>query len=503
MQLRAATREVSSAETGVRQVLLEQLRAQAPLLLQMCQLWAVLAILATSPGASQHGQTETAGMTRETASETNESGSTYTDLWEVPYVQTLQMSLTNLKGAFNLQCKFDGAMVRFAFAFLAPTFPLFVLICCLMLEMICRGMGISAALQALVLLYIGGASSTSDLLRCQRVDGAGDSLPEGFAFRRSLPYIFCHEESELNTFVDVMGYSTAFCYGALIPFCLLYLYGRQHVVMRSSRTSVATCTGQGNLKVCLSEVWENEQSSEKDLAISERRLVAATAAYVSVLLKGKVGVQLVDGVAMVTPVEGQSSQPSTELEDVLSFLEGAGKKQQVTKLRCRTIADTLMERCVLEEVATEDRVLFGAKNLLLKYTLCGNLWMEILQKLVAVALVSVVTSVDCLHLSMAITMAMAATCALVQPYLQPQVNTLQCCCFLSLAMAAFSFHCRAAWFSRLALVLPFLLSAALCTLTPDSAESLAMRLWKELDRQLPALQSGEVVEVLPVTYSFI
>lgn len=37
MQLRAATREVSSgAETGVRQVLLEQLRAQAPLLLQMC-----------------------------------------------------------------------------------------------------------------------------------------------------------------------------------------------------------------------------------------------------------------------------------------------------------------------------------------------------------------------------------------------------------------------------------------------------------------------------------
>jgi len=46
---------------------------------------------------------------------------------------------------------------------------------------------------------------------------------------------------------------------------------------------------------------------------------------------------------------GQSSQPSTELEDVLSFLEGAGKKQQVTKLRCRTIADTLMERCVLEE----------------------------------------------------------------------------------------------------------------------------------------------------------
>lgn len=49
---------------------------------------------------------------------------------------------------------------------------------------------------------------------------------------------------------------------------------------------------------------------------------------------------------------GQSSQPSTELEDVLSFLEGAGKKQQVTKLRCRTIADTLMERCILEEAGS-------------------------------------------------------------------------------------------------------------------------------------------------------
>lgn len=71
--------------------------------------------------------------------------------------------------------------------------------------------------------------------------------------------------------------------------------------------------------MCLSEVWENEQSSEKDLAISERRLVAATAAYVSVLLKGKVGVQLVDGVAMVTPVEGTRWQPEKQ---ILNFKSG-------------------------------------------------------------------------------------------------------------------------------------------------------------------------------------
>lgn len=71
--------------------------------------------------------------------------------------------------------------------------------------------------------------------------------------------------------------------------------------------------------MCLSEVWESEQTSEKDLAISERRLVAATAAYVSVLLKGKVGVQLVDGVAMVTPVEGTRGQPE---KHILNFKSG-------------------------------------------------------------------------------------------------------------------------------------------------------------------------------------
>ena len=48
--------------------------------------------------------------------------------------------------------------------------------------------------------------------------------------------------------------------------------------------------------------------------------------------------------------------------------------------------------------------------------------MEILQKLVAVALVSIIDSKDALQLSLAITLGMAATCGLVQPYLQPQVG---------------------------------------------------------------------------------
>lgn len=55
---------------------------------------------------------------------------------------------------------------------------------------------------------------------------------------------------------------------------------------------------------------------------------------------------------------------------------------------------------------------------------CRSLYMEIVQKLVAVALVSVVGSEDSLELSFAITMAMAATSAMVQPFLQPQARTV-------------------------------------------------------------------------------
>ena len=51
-----------------------------------------------------------------------------------------------------------------------------------------------------------------------------------------------------------------------------------------------------------------------------------------------------------------------------------------------------------------------------------NIWMEIVQKLVAVFLVSVVASANGLQLSVAITLMMAATSAMVQPYARPQVR---------------------------------------------------------------------------------
>eukprot|EP00434_Breviolum_minutum_P022473 symbB.v1.2.019834.t1/scaffold1644.1/size164340/4 len=94
---------------------------------------------------------------------------------------------------------------------------------------------------------------------------------------------------------------------------------------------------------------------------------------------------------------------------------------------------------------------------------------------------------------------MAATSALVQPYAQPQVNTLHCSCFLCLALAAFAHNWL--WPGRAVLALPFALSAVQA-FQPDSAEKLAVRLWEELEPQMEALQHGELIVVTAETYSF-
>ena len=72
----------------------------------------------------------------------------------------------------------------------------------------------------------------------------------------------------------------------------------------------------------------------------------------------------------------------------------------------------------------------------------NNLWMEVVQKLVAVALVSMVTSADGLQNCLGINLGMAAACAMVQAYARPQVRLypikvvcckrIHECCFSSL-----------------------------------------------------------------------
>ena len=61
-----------------------------------------------------------------------------------------------------------------------------------------------------------------------------------------------------------------------------------------------------------------------------------------------------------------------------------------------------------------------------------------------------------------------------------QVNLLQSFCFLCLAIATLSFHYGWVWSSRAAFALPFVVTAVQ-GLRPDSAETLALRLWQDTD----------------------
>ncbi|CAJ1357016.1 unnamed protein product [Effrenium voratum] len=113
--------------------------------------------------------------------------------------------------------------------------------------------------------------------------------------------------------------------------------------------------------------------------------------------------------------------------------------------------------------------------------------MEMVQKLLAVGLVTVVSTEDGFHLSLAYVLGMAATIAMVQPYIQPQMNELHFFSLLCLAAAAVGFAGAGnpkaqfphwLWLSRVSVLLPFLL-AARQALRPDSCEALAVRLFQE------------------------
>lgn len=108
----------------------ELISAQGPMLLQMCQLWAVLAALSRSKTVDAGGESDA------------DAG----EFWEVPYVQALQLSVTNFKSALTLQCNYDGAAVRFALALAAPVIPLLLLLCCLVCEFWRHGLGINLGL---------------------------------------------------------------------------------------------------------------------------------------------------------------------------------------------------------------------------------------------------------------------------------------------------------------------------------------------------------------------
>ena len=72
---------------------------------------------------------------------------------------------------------------------------------------------------------------------------------------------------------------------------------------------------------------------------------------------------------------------------------------------------------------TDSELSWNSSTFFQKCLLWGNnVWMEVVQKLVAVALVSMVTSADGLQNCFGLNLGMAAACAMVQAYARPQVR---------------------------------------------------------------------------------
>ena len=233
--------------------------SQGSVLLQICQLWPIMSGLSTI-------EREGSGM------------------WEMPYIEALQLSFQSFKESLTLQCHYDGTIARWTFAILSPIIPLLVILACLTLEIYDRGMGVGTALKALTLVYIGGASACSELFRCQTVDANGDELPVKFHFRKYLPNVGCETVPD----VDAVAYGTAFCYGVVIPTCLLYLYVKQQVQTQQVRTCLAAALfGEKELNVSWQKIGYTDSKTE-----TQRHLVASATAYVSVLFRGRVRMKI-------------------------------------------------------------------------------------------------------------------------------------------------------------------------------------------------------------------
>lgn len=301
------------------------------------------------------------------------------------------------------------------------------------------------------------------------------------------------------------GYASSFIYGIVVPCSLAYLYARQQQALLPGKRMFALAAGdQETWKIQLMQLSGSEPAVPKGDVSATKCLLAASSAHIAVQMKGLVTVALKDRLVVATPITGldstEASHPSAtavSTEAILSILD-----QEKSTVRGRDLAEAMVERCLFEEAESSERALAGSKKVLLKYSRRRFLFMEIIQKLVAMALVSVVQSEDGLQLSLAITLLMAAASGMVQIFLQPQVNMLQCCCFLCLALAAVSFSNGITWLSRVALLVPFLLSGALA-LRPDSTESLAVRIWEQLKKEMPKLEDGKSVEILVDTVTFI
>ncbi|CAE7297829.1 inlA [Symbiodinium sp. CCMP2592] len=444
------------------------LAAQAPALLQLFQLWAVLGknLVRRVPDVSVAGDSSDGLLS---------------------YMEVLQLTGAEVQNAFALQCIFDAPTVRTAFALATPLVPLLAVAACMCLELFSHGLGISMSSKALTILFVGGASGAAQLLDCQRLDGEGKAIPDDLAFRPLFPRLKCNAGGE-SAWVDWVGWVSVFAYVIVVPCLMALLFVKQRAVMRKAKTFFISGSTEVEGKVRLKlRMGSDEMALEDD--VLKKRLVAAAAAHVAVHIRGGALVELHKDAVTVSALPG-----STCGFDALSFA-GVGDQKEADILSRNDLMQMLTERTILEENAF-DRSLMGTKDLLCKYAQCDKVWMEVLLKAASALMVAVAT-MNSRWLAVAVALTMAAVVAAASPFAQPQINMLQCLCFCCLALAAVGFTCEGllgVCLTRLALLAPLLLVAAQLPY-PDSAESLALRLQKELEEKMSDLKAGESIEV--------
>ncbi|CAJ1434290.1 unnamed protein product [Effrenium voratum] len=320
-------------------VLKELAARQALVLLQVVQLYGILAALAPDPSTGQ-------GASRES-------------FWERTYVDALQLNLAQAQDAFRLQCLWDGDKVRLASALASPLAPLVMLLACGLLEIIKPSVGAGAAFKILTIFFIGGARESAALLRCQLVDKGGAPLGD-FAFLQKLPFLLCSETKGVAKWVYPVGYGTGAVYVAVIPVALLYLYMRQHIVLRPSKT--ITAHAKRAKRSWITEL-RSVRALDQPIEVNDEHLLAAAVAHMAVTFQGKVWLQLQDGKAEMKSPESEG-RADAELT-VSSFLDRGGEVAEM--LRSRAIMEMLVERCEMEKASESDGFLSGAKEVFFKY----------------------------------------------------------------------------------------------------------------------------------------
>lgn len=455
---------------------------QAPVLLQLAQLWSVMGHLGV---LRDHDKDQV--LEAQDANATTTSAGDSDPL--LSYVEVLQLTGSELISFVDLQCRADGPSVRAFLSLATPLFPLGVLAVCAALELGSRGTGVSAALKALTLLFVGGASGAVQLLSCQEYDGEGRQIPEDFAFRPLFPSLRCADHDGLAAWVDAVGWSSGVVYAIVVPVFLGVLFAKQSVCTQQTKTVLLVSDDKMAEHVQL-EVKRANKSEHVEEEVLVKRNVAAAAAFIAAGFRGRATVQLIEDKVIVIPVQ-RSSEMDSEITAENLFVQS--NTSQADAVRRNVMMQMLIERSILEEIKS-DRMMIGARQLLSKYASGSYVWMEGIMKLASAVLVAVVTVRNGFWLSLGVNVLMALIVGVARPFAQPQVNSLQSFCFTCLALAAMGFASHDRLLPRVALAGPVLLLAAQL-LRPDSAEALALRLQQDLEKQLPALQRGESVEV--------